>query len=92
MKPLVSPLGVPRAYNFNDFGCPASAKASFGPQRQFTKLSSPQRPTTAAHAPKRRLPKELFEAGRRAAERENITLSDFMRSALAQEEGGVGPP
>jgi hypothetical protein len=52
-----------------------------------------------------RLPKDLFEA-RRAAERENITLSDLMRSALARAvkeaamrrrkpeimEGGVGPP
>ena len=53
-----------------------------------------------------RLPKDLFEAARRAAKRENITLSDMMRSALAQAgkkaamrrrkpetlEGGVDPP
>ena len=39
--------GRARACHFNDFGCPASAKAPFGPQRQFPKLSSPRRRTTA---------------------------------------------
>jgi hypothetical protein len=83
---VASPAGVPRAYNFNDFGCPASAKAPFDLQTQFPKLSSSQRPTTVARAPKRR---DLFAAARRAAKQENITLSNFtlsnlMRSAPAQ--------
>jgi hypothetical protein len=53
-----------------------------------------------------RLPKDLFDAARLAAEGENIALSNFMQSALAQVvkeaamrrrksdtlEGGFGPP
>jgi hypothetical protein len=56
----------------------------FGPlseNRNF-RLSEWDRSAPLARAHRR--PKDLFEATRRAAERENITLSDLMPSALAQ--------
>jgi len=99
---VASPAGVPRAYNFNDFGCPASAKASFDLQRQFPKLSS---------LPKAPGPDAAFKSAVRGCQASSRARKHrpvhFMRSALAQLvkeaamrrckpktllEGGVGPP
>ena len=99
---MASPAGVPRAYNFNDFGCPASAKVSFDLQRQFPKLSS---------LPKAPGPDAAFKSAVRGCQASSRARKHrpvhFMRSALAQLvkeaamrrckpktllEGGVGPP
>src|SRR6478735_4236374 len=76
---VASPAGVPRAYNFNDFGCPASAKASFDLQRQFPKLSS---------LPKAPGPDAAFKSAVRGCQASSRARKHrpvhFMRSALAQ--------
>ena len=72
----------------HDLGCPASTKASFDLQRQFPKLSSSQRLTTAARAPKAPGPDAASKRAIRGCPASSRARKHhpvhFMRSALAR--------